>query len=138
MSVRAAEPQVLQRVLIVEDEPEAAALAAELCESCGADVLLFRTPLPYLAALRDAPMPSAAILDWRLERELSAALFLATRHRYPELPVIYWTGSADALPGMIREDRHTRVVDKADGVGAFERAVSWALQPDASGGPSTD
>lgn len=140
MSARAAgpEPQAARRVWIVEDEPDAAALAAELCESCGAEALVFRTPLPYLVALRSAPAPRAVVLDWRLERELSAALFLATRHRYPGLPVIYWTGSTDALPGTVRDDGSTRIVDKADGAAAFEGALTWALGigPDGTAAPA--
>ncbi|HEX2765019.1 MAG TPA: hypothetical protein VHR55_00055 [Candidatus Limnocylindria bacterium] len=128
MSVQAAEPQPIRRVWIVEDEPDAAELAAELCAACGADALLFRTPLPFLVALRSSPAPHAAVLDWRLERELSAALFLATRHRFPTLPVIYWTGTTDALPSMILEDRYSRVVDKADGAAAFEQALGWATE----------
>ena len=139
MSAQAAKPHPVRRVWIVEDEPDAAALAAELCESCGAEPLVYRTPLPFLVALRSTQTPSAVVLDWRLERELSAALFLATRHRYPTLPVIYWTGSTDALPGTVREDRCTRIVDKADGAAAFERAVTWALdvEPDPAG-PASD
>ena len=115
-------------VWIVEDEPEAAMLATELCESSGAQASLYRAPLAYLSALRTGSPPAAVILDWRLEHELSAALFLATRHRYPQMPVIYWTGSAASmLPAMIRDDRRTVVVDKAEGTASFERALAWAL-----------
>ncbi len=115
-------------VWIVEDEPAAAALAADLCEQGGVASAVFRAPLPYLAALRDRPAPDAVILDWRLEHELSAALFLATRHRHPEMPVVYWTGSsAESLPAMIRADARTRIVDKASGTTAFEAALGWAL-----------
>jgi DNA-binding NtrC family response regulator len=114
-------------VWIVEDEPASATLAAELCEGWGAEVSVFRAPLPFLSALRDRSQPTAVVLDWRLEHELSAALFLATRHRYPTLPVIYWTGhTAGALPSMITEDARTTVVDKAGGTGPFERALEWA------------
>ncbi len=130
MSAQAAEPHQLRHVWIVEDEPAAAALAAELCTSCGADPHVYRTPLPFLVALRSTQPPDAVVLDWRLERELSAALFLATRHRYPRLPVVYWTGSTDALPATVRDDGSTRIVDKADGAAAFERAVTWALAVD--------
>ena len=115
------------RVWIVEDEPASATLAAELCEGWGAEVSVFRAPLPFLAALRGRSRPSAIVLDWKLEHELSAALFLATRHRYPRLPVIYWTGHvADALPAMIIDDARTTVVDKAGGTEPFERALDWA------------
>lgn len=121
-------------VWIVEDEPAAAALAVELCESREALPSVFRNPLPFLAALRSGVEPAAVVLDWRLEHELSAALFLATRHRYPGMRVVYWTGSpSDTLPGMIRDDARTRIVDKAAGSAAFEEAIDWALD----GGPST-
>ena len=117
-----------RRVWIVEDEPAAAALAADLCLSCGASPSVYRAPLPFLAALRSTARPHAVVLDWRLEHELSAALFLATRHRYPDLPVVYWTGSpGDSLPIMIREDARTVVVDKAAGSQAFESALTTAL-----------
>ena len=123
-----AESPSAHRVWIVEDEPAAAALASELCVACGAAPSVFRAPLPFLVALRAGVAPEAVILDWRLEQELSAALFLATRHRWPELPVIYWTGTPhDALPSMILEDAHTVVVDKAAGSRAFEEAVKPAL-----------
>ena len=128
MSARAAVDPAWERpVWIVEDEPAAATLAAELCQQGGAAPTVFRAPLPYLAALREG-LPAAVILDWRLEHELSAALFLATRHRHPALPVVYWTGSPpESLPAMIRDDVHTRIVDKAAGTSAFEEALAWAL-----------
>ena len=34
---------------------------------------VFEGPLPYLAALRTDAAPVAVVLDWRLERQLSAA-----------------------------------------------------------------
>ena len=117
-----------RRVWIVEDEPAAAALAAAMCEASGATPTVFATPLPFLTALRLSRPPMAVILDWRLEREVSAALFLAVRHRAPELRVVYWTGHAPgALPAMILADGHARVVDKAAGTVAFEEALAWAL-----------
>ena len=120
--------EAARRVWIVEDEPAAAAVAAELCQNVGVESTLFREPLPFLAALRADDPPAAVVLDWRLEHELSAALFLATRHRFPHLPIVYWTGSpVDLLPDMIRADAGTRVVDKAAGAGPFEAAVGWAV-----------
>jgi DNA-binding NtrC family response regulator len=128
------EAPAARRVWIVEDEPEAAALAGELSVSCGAEPSIYRAPLPFLTALRSAERPHAVVLDWRLEHELSAALFLATRHRYPDLPVVYWTGSpGDALPVMIREDARTVVVDKAAGSVAFESALTAALEAGSRG-----
>jgi DNA-binding NtrC family response regulator len=122
-------PPAGHAVWIVEDEPAAAQLAAELCSAADVAASVYRAPTPFLSALRDGGEPRAVVLDWRLERELSAALFLATRHRFPVLPVIYWTGSPlVALPAMIRDDPHTRFVDKAGGSAAFEEALRWALE----------
>ena len=122
-----------RRIWIVEDEPAAAMLASELCEAQGAAASVFRRPATFLAALRSSAPPSAVVLDWRLEHELSAPIFLATRHRHPRLPVIYWTGSTlGALPSMISDDRWARIVDKATGTASFEEALAWALaQADA-------
>jgi CheY-like chemotaxis protein len=118
-----------QPVWIVEDEPAAARLAADLCAAHGAEAAIFHEPLPYLTALRSSWVPRVVILDWRLENELSAALYMATRHRYPEIPVIYWTASVTSkLPSMLSGDELTVVVDKADGSEPFDRALSWALE----------
>lgn len=123
-------------VWIVEDEPSAAMLAAELCEASGASASVFRRPQSFLTALSASGPPSAVVLDWRLERELSAALFLATRHRHPRLPVIYWTGSTlGALPAMIFDDPCVVIVDKAAGTRSFEEALAWALAPSDAATP---
>ena len=130
----AAAPLRGHSVWIVEDEPTAAELAAELCASADVSASIFRSGPPFLAALRDGAEPRAVVLDWRLEHELSAALFLATRHRFPTVPVMYWTGSPLlALPAMIREDPLTQFVDKGGGSAAFERALQWALDHSAPG-----
>lgn len=122
-----------RRAWIVEDEPAAASLAADLCEANGAVASVFRLPLAFLSALRAGPAPAVVILDWRLENELSAALFMATRHRYPHLPIIFWTGSGtDALPSMIHDNGFTRIVDKAAGNSPFEEALTWALDDEPS------
>ena len=129
------DPAPEREVWIVEDEPAAAALAVELCMSAGAAPHVFRTPVAFLTALREAMPPAAVVLDWRLERELSAALFMATRHRHPRLRVVYWTATVEALPGMVREDGETRIVDKAGGAAAFEEAIGWALARPFDRGP---
>ena len=113
---------------IVDDEPAAASLAADLCLAGGAESSVYALPLQFLNDLRSSPPPAVIVLDWRLENELSAALFMAVRHRYPRMPVIFWTSSpADALPAMVLDDRCTVVVDKASGASAFEDALAWAL-----------
>jgi CheY-like chemotaxis protein len=114
-------------VSVVEDDPAAAALAAELCDGLGARALLFASATPFLSAFTDAA-PRAVVLDWRLEREVGAAAFMAVRHRFPALPVVCWTASQpDRLPAMVHHDPMTRVVGKAAGPAAFEAALAWAL-----------
>jgi CheY-like chemotaxis protein len=116
-------------VWIVEDEPAAAALAADLCALNGTRAEIYRDGQLFLDALRSHdPRPSVLVLDWRLERGLSAPLFMAARHRAPSLPVVFWTGSAaNALPQMIHADPRACIVDKAQGTEAFEHALRWAL-----------
>ena len=115
-------------VWIVEDEPAAAALAADLCALNGTLAYVYRDAQLFLDALRSEARPAVLVLDWRLERGLSAPLFMAARHREPALPVVFWTGTAaDALPQMIQQDPRARVVDKAHGTAAFEGALRWAL-----------
>jgi CheY-like chemotaxis protein len=115
-------------VWIVEDELAAATLAADLCQINGTTAAIYRDGQLFLDALRSPHRPSVLVLDWRLERGLSAPLFMAARHREPSLPVIFWTGTAaSGLPQMIHADPRARIVDKADGMRAFERALRWAL-----------
>jgi CheY-like chemotaxis protein len=128
-----------RRVWIVEDEPAVATLAADLCVARGASPSVFSLPLSFLTALRTSPPPAVLILDWRLENELSSGLFMATRHRYPRLPIIYWTGSrTESLPSMIRADPYTLVVAKASGASSFERALGWAFDGDSDDAPGSE
>jgi len=126
-------------VWVVEDEPEAAALAAELCEINGTHARTYRDGQLFLEALRTRDRPAVLVLDWRLERGLSAPLFMAARHREPNLPVIFWTGSQrNALPEMIHGDPRARIVDKASGAVAFEEALRWALRTAGISPTTTD
>lgn len=121
-------PEAGAAVWIVEDEPAAAALAADLCALNGTLAYIYRDGQLFLDALRSESRPAVLVLDWRLERGLSASLFMAARHREPALPVVFWTGTtANALPQMIHRDPRVQVVDKAGGADAFEAALRWAL-----------
>jgi FixJ family two-component response regulator len=123
---------------IVEDEPAAAALAADLCGVNGTSAQVYHDGQPFLDALRSDAPPAVLVLDWRLERSLSASLFMAARHREPSLPVVFWTGTpATSLPQMIRDDSRARIVDKADGAAGFEEALRWALALAGSPGRGT-
>ena len=124
-------------VWVVDDEPAAATLACEMCDSAGLQPRAFRDAVSYLGALRGPTAPGAVILDWRLEHELSAALFMATRQRYPTLPIIFWTGSElGSLPRMVHHDPNVRVLAKSGGSTEFDAALAWAFAGGANrGGP---
>jgi CheY-like chemotaxis protein len=124
-------------VWVVEDEPAAATLASDLCAMNGVRARTYRDGQLFLEALRSDGRPAVLVLDWRLERGLSAPLFMAARHRQPNLPVVFWTGSQrNAQPQMIHGDPRARIVDKAGGAEAFEEALRWALHA-AGIGPAT-
>ena len=122
-------------VWVVDDEPAAAALACEMCDSAGLQPTAFRDAVSYLGALRGPTAPGAVVLDWRLEHELSAALFMATRQRYPTLPIIFWTGSElGSLPLMVHHDPNVRVLAKSGGSAEFDAALVWAFAGGANRG----
>jgi FixJ family two-component response regulator len=126
-------------VWVVDDEPAAAALACEMCDIAGLQPTAFRDPVSYLGALRGPTAPGAVVLDWRLEHELSAALFMATRQRYPTLPIIFWTGSEPgSLPRMVHHDPNVRVLAKSSGSAEFDAALSWAFAAGANRGRPGD
>lgn len=113
-------------VAVLEDDPQMAAVVVEVCRVMGLRAAVFRTAAAYQAVFHDSA-PRLVILDWRLEREVTAAVFLVMRHRWPGLPIVFWTASTERdLPAMVTSDRRTRVVPKTSGVGALEAAIRGA------------
>lgn len=126
-------------VWVVDDEPAAAALACEMCEIAGLQAIAFGDAVSYLGALRGPTAPVAVVLDWRLEHELSAALFMATRQRYPTLSIIFWTGNElGSLPRMVHHDPNVRVLAKVGGSTEFDAALAWAFADGADRGRPSD
>lgn len=129
-------------VVLIEDDPKVAALGVELCAAAGLHAVAYASPGPFLSGFQGPP-PRLVVLDWRLERELGAAAFMALRHRYGDVPIVCWTGTPAAmLPEMIAADRMAIIVDKAAGAAAFEAAIRWALlsgdtRPGSSGSGDT-
>jgi FixJ family two-component response regulator len=114
-------------VVVLEDDPQVAALAVELCREMGLQAAPFPAPAPFLAAYALQP-PRVVVLDWLLEREIGSAVFLAVRHRFGDVPIVCWTGMEPGLlPDMVADDARTQVVDKAAGVAPFQDAIRWAL-----------
>jgi DNA-binding response OmpR family regulator len=115
-------------VCVLEDDPTAAELAVEICREHGLDAATFESPSPFLASL-GARAPLVVVLDWQLEREVGAAAFMGIRHRCGQVPIVCWTGTPrQLLPRMVALDPGTRIVDKSDGLDAFESALGWALR----------
>jgi FixJ family two-component response regulator len=115
-------------VAVLEDDPAVAELAVELCDRMGLAAATFRSPAGFMGEVSRLD-PRFLILDWRLERELGAAVFMAVRHRFGDLPVVCWTSTAITdLPAMLVRDPFVRIVQKARGVVAFEAAVRWAVR----------
>jgi DNA-binding response OmpR family regulator len=117
--------EMLPDVAVLEDEAHAANLAVEVCDGLGLRATTFRTPASLLGDFRSVP-PRLVILDWRLERDVGAAAFMALRHRFGTVPIVCWTGMApDSLPAMVGEDDVCRIVPKASSLDAFEEAIRW-------------
>ncbi|HEX6139074.1 MAG TPA: hypothetical protein VF013_01260 [Candidatus Limnocylindria bacterium] len=114
-------------VAVLEDDAILAELAAEMCEGMGLSSATYDAPRPFLDDFDDHP-PRVVILDWRLTQQIAAAVFLAVRHRFPDVPIVCWTATPrDELPSMVWANPMTRVVSKDEGVTGFETAVRWAL-----------
>ncbi len=117
----------LPDVVVLEDERALADLAVEVCGHLGLRAVVFRTSAAYSGAL-GARRPRLVILDWRLEREVAAAVYLALRHRFHDLQIVLWTATGEReLPGMLGADPHTRVVRKSSGLDALEMAIREAI-----------
>jgi FixJ family two-component response regulator len=116
-------------VAVLEDDQTLSDLAVELCDRMGLSSATYRSPAGFLGEVSHIS-PRLLILDWRFERELGAAVFMAVRHRFGDLPIVCWTSSSITdLPAMLVRDPSVRIVQKARGVDAFESAVRWALEP---------
>jgi CheY-like chemotaxis protein len=120
------EPE-LPDVAVLEDERELADLAVEVCRQLGLSAGVFGTPAAYNVAFGQR-RPRLVILDWRLDREVAAAVYMALRHRFGDLQIVLWTATGEGeLPGMLGADPHTRVVRKSSGLVSLETALRDAI-----------
>lgn len=114
-------------VAVLEDDPNLAELAVELCDRMGLSAATYRSPAGFLGEVGHHA-PRLLILDWRFERELGAAVFMSVRHRFGDLPIVCWTATAITdLPAMLVRDPNVRIVQKSRGIGAVEAALRWAI-----------
>ena len=135
--VRAAgrDEPALPDVAVLEDERELADLAVEVCRQLGLTASVFRTAAAYNETFAGR-RPRLVILDWRLDREVAAAVYMALRHRFDDLQIVLWTATGEReLPGMLGADPRTRVVRKSSGLETLEAALREAI---AAGSGSND
>ncbi len=122
-------------VAVLEDDPQLANLAVELCGRVGLSAETYPSPAAFLEEASPTP-PRLLILDWRFEHELGAAVFMTVRHRFGNLPIVCWTATAaNDLPAMVVDDPQVCIVPKSAGIEAFEAAVRWAAAPQGGRSP---
>ena len=92
-------PDRLQgRVLLVDDDDLAGGLMLDLLEDRGLDVVFAMTAQDALAALSDTSEPfDLLITDQAMPRMTGLELVRRVRPIHPDLPIILYTGNADAL-----------------------------------------
>lgn len=121
-------------VAVLEDQRQLADLAVELCARLGLRAVPFSSSSRYNAAFRDR-RPRLVILDWRLEHEVAAAVYMGLRHRHDDLPVVVWTATGEHdLPPMVATHPYTCVVQKASAIETLEAAIRWAAATPPEGG----
>ncbi|VTU23848.1 Blue-light-activated protein [Variovorax sp. PBL-H6] len=96
--VRAAGEALRARVMVVDDEVMVGDFMVELLSGWGVDVVLHRSPLDALAWLADSSQPLDLLITDQTMPQLDG-LQLARRatDQRPKLPVLLYTGNADAV-----------------------------------------
>ena len=117
---------LLPDVAVLEDQEHAALLAIEACDGLGLTAATFSSPATFLSHFTNME-PRIVVLDWRLEQNVGAGVFMALRHRFGLLPIVCWTAMPpSSLPDIVTSDGRTMVVQKTSGIDALESALRWA------------
>ncbi|HEY9219686.1 MAG TPA: PAS domain S-box protein [Phenylobacterium sp.] len=122
------------RILVVEDNPEVAEVAAALLEQLGHTVQLVGNTRAALTALQDAERPDLVFTDVVMAGDMDGVdLARDLRDRYPDLPVLLATGYSQAVEGIGDE---FPILRKPYRIDELNRAVSTLLAnpPDPHGG----
>jgi PAS domain S-box-containing protein len=106
-------PQVIRDVLIVEDQPDLAAVVRRLVEPAGYTVTVCTDPREAVAQVAAGTRLDLLITDVVMPAMTGPELAAALRKHQPDLPVVYTSGyTAAALGPQIDLDRNSVLVEK--------------------------
>jgi two-component system cell cycle sensor histidine kinase/response regulator CckA len=109
----ATRPTVVRDVLVVEDQPDVAALVQRLCESAGYAVTVATDARTAVESVAAGANPDLLITDVVMPAMTGPELAAAIRSHCADLPVIYISGyTAAALGPQIQLDANSRLVEK--------------------------
>jgi PAS domain S-box-containing protein len=110
---RPANPPVVRDVLIVEDQPDLAAVVQRLVEPAGYTVAVCTDPREAVARVAAGARPDLLITDVVMPAMTGPELAAALREHQPDLPVVYTSGyTATALGPQIDLDPNSVLVEK--------------------------
>jgi PAS domain S-box-containing protein len=108
-----ATPQPVRDILVVEDQPDLAALVKRLIEPAGYTVTVTTDALAAVAQVVAGAAPDLLITDVVMPAMTGPKLAAALRAHHPDLPVIYTSGyTAAALGPQVRLDANSVLVEK--------------------------
>jgi two-component system cell cycle sensor histidine kinase/response regulator CckA len=106
-------PQVIGRVLIVEDQPEVAKLVQRLIEPAGYEITVATDALTAVTQVAAGAHPDLLITDVVMPTMTGPELAGALRTHHPDLPVLYMSGyTAASLGPQLHLDANSMLVEK--------------------------
>ncbi|MFI5936485.1 response regulator [Actinoplanes sp. NPDC051494] len=110
---RQATPQVIGRVLIVEDQPEVAQLVQRLIEPAGYEITVATDALTAVTQVAAGAHPDLLITDVVMPTMTGPELAGALRTHHPDLPVLYMSGyTAASLGPQLHLDANSMLIEK--------------------------
>ena len=110
---RTANPSVIGRVLIVEDQPEVAQLVQRLIEPAGYEISVVTDALTAVSQVAAGERPDLLITDVVMPSMTGPELAAALRAHQPDLPVLYMSGyTAASLGPQLHLDSNSMLVEK--------------------------
>ncbi|AGL19821.1 response regulator [Actinoplanes sp. N902-109] len=110
---RQATPQVIGRVLIVEDQPEVAQLVQRLIEPAGYEITVATDALTAVTQVASGAHPDLLITDVVMPTMTGPELASALRTHHPDLPVLFMSGyTAASLGPQLHLDANSMLLEK--------------------------
>ena len=107
------QPQVIGRVLIVEDQPEVAQLVQRLIAPAGYEITVATDALTAVTEVAAGAHPDLLITDVVMPTMTGPELAAALRTHHPDLPVLYMSGyTAASLGPQLTLDANSMLVEK--------------------------